>query len=60
MWSNRKVRFTVIILALVGANIGLWLSSRIFGYTSKDHPNVFAAVIFLDSFFVSDWRSLGF
>jgi hypothetical protein len=41
MWSNRKVRFTVIVLVLVGANLGLWLSNRIFGYTLKGHAAVF-------------------
>jgi len=28
MWSNRKVRFTVVMLALAGANLWLWLADR--------------------------------
>lgn len=50
MWSNRKVRFTVVMLALVGANLGLWVSNRIFGYTSKDHGAVFALIFAVDFF----------
>ena len=59
MRSNRKVRFTVIMLALVGANLGLWLSNRIFGYTSKDHGAVFASIIIVDFFFFIGMALLG-
>jgi len=59
MWSNRKVRFTIVILALVGANLALWLSHRLFGYTSKDHGAVFALIIVLDFFVFLGFALLG-
>ena len=48
MWSNRKVRFTVVMLVLVGADLGLWLSNRIFGYTIKDHGALFTLIYDID------------
>jgi len=48
MWSNRKARFTVIILVLVAANLALWISHREFGYALKDHPGVFTAIFIVD------------
>ena len=48
MWSNRKIRFTIILLALVGANLGLWLSNHTFGYTLKDHGAVFVFIFLMD------------
>jgi len=48
MWSNRKVRFTVVMLVLVGTNLGLWLSNRIGGYTVKDHGAVFGLIYGID------------
>jgi len=59
MWSNRKVRFTVVMLVLVGANLGLWLSSRIFGYTIKDHGAVFALIYAIDFFAFLGFALLG-
>ena len=51
MRSNRKVRFTVVILVLLSTNLALWVASRMFGYTSKQHGAVFAFVIIVDFFF---------
>jgi hypothetical protein len=48
MWSNRKLRFTVVMLALIGANLGLWLSNRIFGFTIKYHGATFVLIFALD------------
>lgn len=59
MWSNRKVRFTVIMLALVGANLGLWLSNRIFGYTIRDHGAVFVFIYLMDIFAFVGFALLG-
>ncbi len=60
MWSNRKVRFTVFVLVLAGANLALWLSNRAFGYTSKDHPAVFTLVFLADFFVFLGFAFLGF
>ena len=59
MWSNRKVRFTVVMLVLVGANLGLWLSNRIVGYTVKDHGAVFALIYGIDFFAFVAFALLG-
>jgi hypothetical protein len=48
MWLDRKTRFTVIMLVLVVANFGLWLSRRAFDYPDKKHPAVFTFVFLLD------------
>lgn len=59
MWSNRKVRFTVVMLLLVGANLGLWLSNRIFGYSIKDHGAVFVFIYVMDFFVFLGFALLG-
>jgi len=59
MWSNRKIRFTVIILVVVGANLGLWLFNRLYGYTIKDDGAVFLVVFLLDIFFFFGLALLG-
>lgn len=48
MWSNRKNRFTTIMLALVGANVLLWLFNRIFDFTVKDDGVVFVLIFLID------------
>jgi len=50
MWANRKIRFTVVLLLVVGVNICLWIANRTFGYTIKNHGKVFALVIGIDFF----------
>ena len=59
MWSNRKVRFTIVILVLLGANLALWIASQTFGYTSKEHGPVFAFAIIVDFFFFLGLALLG-
>jgi hypothetical protein len=48
MLSNRKIRFTVIVVALLCANVALWIANRTFGYTSKEHAAVFTFLLMLD------------
>jgi hypothetical protein len=60
MWSNRKIRFTVVILVLVAANAGLWLANRLFDYTSKDHGAVFTLIIVADFFTFLGLAFIGF
>ena len=59
MWSNRKVRFTVVMLVLIGANVALWLSNRIFGYTVERHGTVFGLVYLTDIFAFIGFALLG-
>jgi hypothetical protein len=47
------------MLALVGANLGLWLANRIFGYTAKDHGAVFAFILIVDFLFFLGLALLG-
>lgn len=48
MWSNRKARFTVLWIVILGVNLALWFAHREFGYAMKVHPAVFTAVFVLD------------
>lgn len=57
--SNRKLRFTLIVVALVGANLALWIANRMVGYTSKEHPAVFTFVLMLDFIFFVGLALLG-
>ena len=59
MWSNRKVRFTVVMLVLVGANVGLRLFNRIVGYTVKDHGPMFGLIYGIDFFAFLGFALLG-
>ena len=57
--TNRKVRFTVVMLVPVGANLGLWLSNRIVGYRVKDLGAVFALIYGIDFFAFLGFALLG-
>lgn len=59
MRSNRKVRFTVIVVALLGANLALWIANQTFGYTSKEHAAVCTFVLMLDFVFFIGLALLG-
>jgi hypothetical protein len=59
MWSSRKVRFTVVVSVLLGANLGLLLANRIFGYTTKDHGALFVFIFIMDFFAFSGFALLG-
>lgn len=50
MWSNRKVRFTIVILLIIGANLWLWIANRTLGYTTRNHGSAFAFVVGIDFF----------
>jgi hypothetical protein len=59
MWSNRKARFTILWAVILGANLTLWLAHRVFGYTMKDHPNLFSWIILFDCFVLLGLACLG-
>jgi hypothetical protein len=59
MWSDRKARFTIIMVILVGGNLALWLSHQVLGYTMKDHPAIFLWVFLADFFIFLGFAFLG-
>ena len=59
MRFNRKLRFTVVMLVLIGANLALWLSNRMFGYTAEHHGAVFGLVYLTDIFAFIGFALLG-
>jgi hypothetical protein len=44
---------------LVGANLALWLSSRLLGFATKDHGTVFFFVIIIDICMLLGFALLG-
>jgi hypothetical protein len=59
MWANRKARFTIIMVILLGGNLALWLSHQVLGYTMKDNPKIFLWVILADFFAFVGFAFLG-
>jgi hypothetical protein len=47
------------MLALVSANFGLWVSNRLFGYTLKEHANLFVFIYGIDFFAFVGFAFLG-
>jgi hypothetical protein len=59
MLSNRKVRFTVIMLAIAACNIGIWISSRFYDLTIKQMGGYFLFVSIFDVVAVLGFAALG-
>jgi hypothetical protein len=47
------------MLVLMGANLWLWVSTRIFGFTSKDHGAMFTLIFGVDFFAFLGFALLG-
>ena len=59
MLSSRKVRFTVIMLAITISNIGIWISSYFYGLTIRQMGGYFLFVVIFDFIAILGFTALG-